>query len=376
MFQRHLFSIVALSFACGGGEPAPIEMPPLHVNAKPPAERARWVFAGPEEELRAKLDLGDGRTLYVGEHGRRELGKPGELTHATTLALEGLAGVLQDGKRFVFVATDGDIYVSTEPLGALDRAGKPRTQADALTSVTTGRATILGIAGGKLMRSSDYGATWRALEYSQANIVGRAAAVALDSKGNGVLVHLPQRLFVTHDDGASWGPLVSPQDGAVSAMRDGADRIFVTGYQQRTAVLEGNTLVATKDRPTPIYAAPSSTVASEGEEPDSRMLLAGDHVVQIALRDKSVAVRSARLGKPLPHEWTSHPNLVPSGEWNATMMKHIATSNGELIYLRGVDPNEGAAREKEVSPLTNHRPTQQGLRRHVAEGRSLPRDAQ
>jgi photosystem II stability/assembly factor-like uncharacterized protein len=356
MYPRHILSLVVFSLACGG-EPPPLVMPPLHVTGKPPAaERARWVFAGPAEELRAKLDLGDGRTLYVGEHGRRELGKAGELTHATTLALESLAGVVRDGKRFVFVAADGDVYTSTEPLGTLERASHPRSEADALTSVTTGHAAFLGIAhNGTLMRSSDFGATWHAVDYSRTKLIGGAAEVALDSKGNGVLVHLPQRLFVTHDDGASWTPLVSPQNGAVSATRDGADRIFVTGYQQRAAVLEGDTLVATKDRPSPVYAAASS-IKPEGEPPESRLLLTGDHVVEVSLHDhgtekSSVELRSARIGEPLPQDWASHPELVPTGRWNQTMLQRIAESNGELVYLRTTDPNDDAATE-EVKPLT------------------------
>jgi len=355
-FPRRLLPVVVFSFACGG-EPPPIEMPPLHVTAKPPApERARWSFAGPAQELRAKLDLGDGRTLYVGEHGRRELGKPGELSHATTLALESLAGVLRDGKRFVFVATDGDVYVSSEPLGALERVGKPRSEADALTSVTTGRAALVGIAAnGTLMRSADYGATWATIDYSHGSkLVGGAAAVALDSKGNGILVHLPQRLFVTHDDGASWAPLASPPSGAVSAARDGADHVFVSGYQGHDVVLDGDKLVATKDRPTPIYTAASEV--PDNEPPAARTILTGERAVQIALRARgtekpSVDVRSTRFGEPFTQDWTSHPELVPNGPWNETMSRRIAASKGELVYLHTADPNDDTTSD-DVKPIT------------------------
>jgi photosystem II stability/assembly factor-like uncharacterized protein len=351
MLRGHLLVVIALVCACGPGASSPVVMPPLHITANPPApERARWVFSGPEKELRAKLDIGDGRTLYVGEHGRRALlAKAGDLTHAPTLALESLTGVMRDDvkKRFVFVAMDGDVYASTEPLGPLERVGQPRAETDALSSVTTGRAAILGIAkNGGVMRSADFGATWRPVDYARAKLVGGAAAVALDSKGNGVLLHLPQHLFVTHDDGATWAPLASPESGAVWVKRDGADRIFVVGYQQRATLLDGDKLTPTSDSPSAIYTVPSN--ATDDAPKGTRTMLVGDHVVQLVVRDadKPLETRSARLGETLPATWTPHAELVPSAQ---TTTLRLATHGGELVYLRAEDPNTD---DETTKPLT------------------------
>src|SRR4051812_39706237 len=106
-----LAAVLASSVGCGGRSGAP----PVSMNvAKRPAPaaplaRARWVFSRPERGLRAKLDLG-AETLYVGDYGRRALGKRDEpLVDATTLALEHLVGALREGEGdFAFVAEDGD----------------------------------------------------------------------------------------------------------------------------------------------------------------------------------------------------------------------------------------------------------------------------
>ncbi len=311
--------VVVLSFACGGGETTPVT--PQHVAEKPPtpaAARARWVFSSAERELRGKLDIGDHQTLYVGEHGRRELDKgDGQLVHAPTLAVEGLQALLRDDKgRLVFVATDGDTYVAKDPLGPLERITPARTER--LESVTAGRRAILGISNGVVMRSSDDGATWRKVDYVSTKLAGAPVSVALDSKGNGLLVHLPQRVFATHDDGASWAPIPSPPHGAVSAVHDGGDRVFVLGYRNYGAFLDGDKLVATNEHPKPIYGVAEASSDEHAGRVDRHGLLrpprldelalvgaprlrvlADDHVIEIAFKDKKTEVRSGLLGEAL-----------------------------------------------------------------------------
>jgi hypothetical protein len=319
------------------------------VTQKPvttPAQRARWVFAAPESEIRAKLDVGDHKTLYVGNHGRRELESNGELQHAATLAEEALGGVMRDDKgSFVFVATDGDTYRSTEPLGALSRIAPARKEP--LASVTTGRAAILGVSPNGLVRSTDYGLTWKPVDYASSKPYGHAASVKLDAKGNGVLLHLPQRLFVTHDDGATWAPLASPPYGAASLVRDGADRIFTLGYYDQRATLGKDALAETKDAPTSIFpgqqtllrdipgdvnrsrARMSMMRPQRYEEPQPVRVLAGDRVVEFAVNDGKVMTRSAPLGAALGNA-IAQPELDPT----AIDRHRFSSWNGELVYLR------------------------------------------
>ncbi len=361
--RRVLFLVVA--FACGGN-PEPVTATP-HASVtppQPPPPRARWVFASAEKEIRAKLDLGDHKTLYVGEHGRRELEARGELQHAQTLAEEALGGVMRDDKgRFVFVATDGDTYVSSEPLGAMERVGPAR--AEPLSSVTTGKTAIVGLGAHGLARSTDYGKTWSAVDYPGSKSFGRAASVALDGKGGGILLHLPQRLFATRDDGATWAPLAAPPRGAAKALRDGAGRLFVFGYHDQAATLASDKLVETADAPTAIFPGqelhparsfstfedrdrlppmrmrPPIDLASEGREP--LRLLAGDRVVELAHRDGKIEVRSAPLGDKLGAA-TAQPEL----DEGILDRARVAAWNGELAYL-GADSDDDDADEKEKS---------------------------
>lgn len=231
-----LVSLVLVYTACGGAAPQQqvITEPPLHITASPPPPlRARWQFAHPEHGLRAKLDLGNGQTLYAGANGRRELAKGGEpLTDASTLALGDLIGIVRDDKsRFVFLASDGTTFVSKEPLGALDvvRPGpvEASVAAGKYLSPTVGKAAMLLVhPDGRLMRSDDFGQSWKAVDYAGgAKPYGHAGYVVLDGQGNGLLLHFPQRLYITHDDGATWAPLAANHLGLRYLTRGGDGRI-------------------------------------------------------------------------------------------------------------------------------------------------------
>ncbi len=326
-------------------------MPPMHITAAPPPppQRARWVFAHPEQGLVAKLDLGDGRVLYIGRNGRRELAKGTEpLVDAGTIALGDLIGVVKDDKGgFAFAASDGTVFVSKDPLGNLDtvRPGpigpdKPNAR---LGSPTTGKAAIMGIhPDGRVMRSADFGATWKAVDYAGANKpYGHVGSVVLDSKGNGVLLHFPQRLYVTHDDGATWAPLPSLKIGARSLTHDGEDRIFLSGYGGVRAKLDGNTLAITTDNAKSVYTAPPTTesqgTASANERTDSRTILTGDRVVEFAEITRHGKVQTLEISSSALGEKADKPASNSDLVGGSGLSKHIAGYGRELVYLRDDD---------------------------------------
>jgi hypothetical protein len=350
--------LVLVCLACGGEAPPVVTAPTLHITAKPPApppERARWVFAHPDRSWLAKVDLADGATLYVGRNGRRELQKGTERKDAPTLAMGDLVGVLGNAKEgFTFVAADGSTFTAKDPLGPLDplHAG-PVDKASARLVVATGKAAILAVTPDrKLLRSVDRGATWKEVAYAGASTpYGRPGDVALDSKGNGVLVHFPQRLFVTHDDGATWAPLGSLRLGVRAVGRDGHDRIFVEGIGARYAELDGSALVASPSGPSPIFAAPTMSptaardaIEAERERTRVRTLLTGDRFVELDEishdgKPSEVRIASAKLGEKLPKPISSTDLVGGSG-----MSKHIAAWGPEIVYLRDDDdPDANAA---------------------------------
>jgi hypothetical protein len=377
--------------ACGGGNPQ-VVMPPLHITAAPPQptpQRARWIFSHPERGLVGKLDLGDGNVLYIGQNGRRELAKKDDpLVDAPTLALGDLIGVMKTPKgEFAFVAGDGSVFTSKEPLGTLESAKPgpigPEHPNTKLGSPTTGKAAILGIhPDGRLMRSADYGGSWQAVDYTAgAKPYGRLVSVALDAKGNGVALHFPQRLFVTHDDGASWAPLASNHMGVRNMQRDGRDRIFVTGFGYVRATLEGNALVQTNDYPKGVYEAPktdpaqAAANASGSERSETKTILTGDRVVELAEitrhgKVREIEIASAALGEK-PEKPITNTDLVGG----SGMSKHIAGYGKELVYLRDDDDaDENAAtttlfRSKDYGATWQKESQLQGV--DVAEGEGI-----
>ena len=329
--------------SCGGEPPRVVTKPPPPVVkvTRPPPVRARWAFSRPERGILAKLDLGADGVLYVGQNGRRQITKGAEPpADAPTLALDDLAGVLRDDKgQFAFVADDGDVYPAPTALGefAAERPGpladaKPGTK---LLALSTGHAAILAVTpDGRLVRSADFGASWKPVDYAGASKpYGRPASVALDSKGNGLLLHFPQRLFVTHDDGATWAPLASPGIGAKRVTKDGADGLFLLGFGQQRARFDGKALAVTKDAPKPILELSRKALASFPDDADVRSVLSGDHVVELALRGdddkKSLEVTSTKLG-----DRAAAGVKIPELEGGDTLSDLLAGYGSDIVYVR------------------------------------------
>jgi hypothetical protein len=359
-FASLLFVLTAYP-SCGGEAPPPVVAPPPPVVevAKPAVTQARWVFPEGRRRLTAKLDLGGAGTLYVGRNGIRRLVKGAEPpVDAPTLALRDMIGVLRSDKgQILLVTAEGDVLTAADPLGPLEAlhpgplGGKPGASADAerFAWSTTGRAAILGLTqDGRLLRSADYGATWQESAYGgSGKRYGHPASVELDGQGNGLLLHFPQRLFVTHDDGATWTHLPSPGIGATEIRRDGEDRIWLIGRYER-ARLEGSALKVTADAPAPLVTPPPpgpktpDAPKDPNQRRNARTLLSGDHTVELAEiyrhgKVREVEVSSARLGDK-PDKPSLHPELVGA----SGLSRHVAGYDAALVYLReddDVDPS-------------------------------------
>lgn len=346
-------ALVALAsvVSCGGDPPRVVTKPPPPVVkvTPPPPTRARWAFSRPERGILAKLDMGADGVLYAGQNGRRQIVKGTDApVDAPTLALDDLTGVLRDDKgQFVFVADDGDVYVAPTALGELS-AARPGPLADAkpgtkLVGLTTGHAAILAVtADGRLLRSADFGVSWKPVDYAGAGKpYGRPGSVVLDAKGNGLLLHFPQRLFVTHDDGATWAPVASPGIGAKRVAKDGTDALFLLGFGQQRAKFDGKALAVTTGAMKPILELSKTTLASFPDDADVRTLLSGDRVIEIALRgedDKKLEVTSTKLGDK-PGAAVKVPDLA-SGD---TLSDLLAGYGSDIVYVRpNADPDATA----------------------------------
>lgn len=308
--------------------------------------------------MAAKLELGDGQVLYAGVNGRRALAKGDEpLVEAPTLGLESIVGILRDDQgQFVFVAKDGDAFLSKEPLGPLDvtRPGPfegeaKLTNAPSFRQVAVGKGAILGVTvEGTLWRSADFGKTWAQRDYQGANKgVGQATSVAIDSKGHGLLVHLPQKLFVTHDDGATWKPIPSLGFAVEQAHVDGTGRVYLAGQNGEWATLDGDALKNATDAPAPMLkpkkAAPPP---KSGEESTTRWVLSGDHVIDFTTvlhkgAASEVRVASRMLGAAVPENEppASAVDLLSS---KITKQGAIAAFGSTILYAKEDDSDDQA----------------------------------
>jgi hypothetical protein len=116
--------VLASASACGGEPPRPpvVARPPPVASAAVPVTATRWVFPEGRRRVTARLDLGDGGTLYVGSDGLREVvRRAGPAVEAPTPRLEDFAQVLRDARAgLLFMSFEGDVLASREPLGPLE----------------------------------------------------------------------------------------------------------------------------------------------------------------------------------------------------------------------------------------------------------------
>ncbi|WP_394838101.1 hypothetical protein LVJ94_14425 [Pendulispora rubella] len=329
----------------------------IHAAASP----ARWRFAEHQWYPVARLEVDARHTLYVGEKepesGRRTLDEhlPGRgvsdvLLDAEVLIPKALVGVIRDTRgRFVFVADDGEVYVSQDPLGPPEviRPGPLAGTTNAkLLAVATGRHALLGITPqGTLVRSLDYGAKWRPVAYDGSKERwGKAVSVGLDEQGNGLLL-LTDHVYVTHDDGATWLAIATPRTDAKHVSRDGSGRVFLAD-DNPVAFLDGNSLRETDFL---LEDDPFRNVGPEFEEDrrrnydlseSARTVLTGDRIIEFAADtdDNHVTVDSFVLGTT-----TAAPVIKPelAGSVRYDGSHPMAAYEQNLIYLRPRETGTG-----------------------------------
>ncbi len=309
MSKRVLVGLLVMA-ACGGDAPV-VKTPPV-ATAKPtppPPIGARWYFPTPASGVNDRLDLDDGSMLLVGDVGRREIVKDGTATDSPILIPDKVVGSWRDAKKdFIFIADNGDAYVSHDALGPFEVRKGPTTEKITAEIMATGKGSaMVSTSDGKLLRTGDSGVSWKPVDYKGgAKVFGHAAHFDLDHAGNGILVHVPQRLFVTHDDGATWKPIASPALGVGGAEDDAKSKsFFVKGYRHQYYKLAGDTLTATDDNPEELgtLAVQHDDDKTNEDDSETTRILAGSHVLEFqrfteGKKDKQVSFRSTKIGTP------------------------------------------------------------------------------
>ncbi len=220
------------TLACSPAVPPPIQQiasatasPPKHEGPDSPA---RWSLdVTPRWTPNASTSTGTA-TLEVGAGGERWLKTDGDYLSAPSLLPGDIVGVAKDGGGYLFLLADGAVYVANDPLGPATRsAGGPFKG----SAASLGKASVLiADTTGALQRSTDRGKTFTKVTFPVADGFVKDVAMA---NGIGLALMVPQRLWVTVDDGATWAPIASPgedgldevvsRDGVVLAGSSGAD---------------------------------------------------------------------------------------------------------------------------------------------------------
>ena len=194
----------------------------------PPAFRspATWRYhPSAAAPLFARAELADGRVLLAGERGERWLvdEKRGRAEAASRLAPETLVAILRSESGFLFVGASGGGYEAREPLGPFIRSSAPL---DPLVRLSAAGRTILGVRrDGRLARSADAASSWQPTGPSDVLFTD----VELGSTGRGLALGVPEQLWETSDQGATWKRLDVRPFGALGLETDARAGIVVKG---------------------------------------------------------------------------------------------------------------------------------------------------
>ncbi|HEY2365950.1 MAG TPA: hypothetical protein VGH87_06170, partial [Polyangiaceae bacterium] len=357
-------------FACGGEAPVVKTTAPVAtVTAKPVTPSgARWFFPSPLTGVNDKLDVGDGSMLLIGDQGRREIVKNGNATDSQYLIPDSIVGGWKvDASQYVFMADSGDAYISKDPLGQFVIRKGPTTDKMKGEELCTGKGSaMIRFKDNRLLRTADNGTTWTPIEYSPTKLFGHIQRMDLGHDGNGVIVHVPQRIFVTHDDGATWKPGKASALGAVAFRDDASGSFYTIGFDRRYSKLQGDELVATTESPKLLSTlAVTPTTPEEEEDAETTRVLAGEHVIELSRKTdgskkEQVRFRSTRLGeKPGAYgapvkelaSRQSYENLVAAWGQNILALRTDADSDENTPTSTIVMSADGGASWKEGPKL-------------------------
>ncbi|MEI9935718.1 MAG: hypothetical protein WDO69_00705 [Pseudomonadota bacterium] len=215
-------SLGLVALACGSEPNKPavparnslLSSAPLSVNyASPASFRYHPTRQAP---VQAEHRLNDGRVLLAGKRGERWLLDP--VTHSlasgANLAPEDLIAILDADSGFWFVGESGTSYEAKDPLGRFVRSSAPL---EPLVRVSAARHSIVGIpADHSLSRSTDGAASFSRVGPAEVSF----ADVELGSDGSGLALAIPEAIWLTRDEGASWSLLPGKTHGAFALSRD------------------------------------------------------------------------------------------------------------------------------------------------------------
>lgn|GEM_PF-4833005 len=264
------------AFACSPAVPAPVVQqsgsatlpPPKHEGPDSPA---RWSLESVPRWMPSASTSTGTALLEVGIGGERWLKRDGDRLPAQTLLPGRIVGVAKDGAGYLFLLSDGYVYVANDPLGPATRSSEVRFKGNA---AALGKSSVLvADSTGALQRSIDRGKTFTKVTFPIADGFVKDVAMA---GGVGLALMVPQRLWVTVDDGATWAPIASPGADGVGAVLS-QDGLVLAGSYGVAFTLDPATRTFS---PSITRAKPAAKAALE-EERESVRTVDGKHAVVV-----------------------------------------------------------------------------------------------
>ena len=241
--------------------------------------------------VQAERHLGDGRVLLAGQRGERWLLDPAthSLTPGANLAPEDLIAVLDADSGFWFVGQSGTSYEARDPLGRFVRSSAPL---ESLLRVSAARRSIVGIpADRSLVRSADGAASFTRVGPKDASF----ADVEIASDGTGLALAIPEAIWLTRDEGATWALLPGKTHGAYGLTRDRQGRVRVDTVFGSYRFADAPPRLEPGSEPS---AAPDLPAGAPPRGPDAAALSDGRAIV-LGARYLEVA---AAAGRPSDYE--------------------------------------------------------------------------
>lgn len=298
---------------------------------------ARWVYAPQRPStILGSISQADRSWVAWGRDGERWLVREtGEAEAAGDLAPEDLVGLSRGASgAWRFVGRTGALYEAASPLGAFSRISRPRGTATAV-SASGSTVAIVGERGA-LSWSNDAGETWRDVKLDARWILD----VRVEGE-RGVVLGLPERLFVTRDGGRTFARIEAPP---VGASRLSSERGVVTalGYQRAVELDAGDAprLVDASEpvSPPPFVVPPRAVVDGADLTRGRGFVWRGTVYVPITKRDKPGAPASlgrGRLGE--------HLEVTPLAGTERCSELSLA-GDDRALYAACLVPQRGSAR--------------------------------
>ncbi len=225
-----LLPIVWAAACVRASVPPPSSSPPEAASTAAAPPQAIWDYHPPHpKRLRARLDLGPGVRLFVGDAGERWLvdARQGKAEAASSLADEDLVAVAQPSPGvFAFVGAGGTIYQSSSPLGPLSTLS--RSDPPIWGTAAAGKL-ILGIRwDGTAVRSGDGGKTFSPVQGVSARILD----VDVAPDGRAMMLGSPESLWISKDGAASFSRSQVEPVGAAYVLLEAGGSLVARGVDK------------------------------------------------------------------------------------------------------------------------------------------------